>query len=72
MVFFKIISGAELKRASEIACAVKDEWVAPQPAAIHWDGKIKEGFDNKYQVDDRLPKLISGKTINDKIIEFTN
>ena len=52
-----------------MAEAAREGRVAPQTAAIHWDGKIMEDLKDKHQVDDRLPKLISGKRMSERIVE---
>ena len=58
-----------MQRVTEIAEVVREGWVAPQPAAIQWDGKIMEDLKDKYQVDDRLPILISGKAMSERIVK---
>ena len=52
-----------------MAEAVREGRVAPQPAAIHWNGKIMEDLKDKYQVDDRLPILISGKRMSERFVK---
>ena len=43
-----------VKASAEIAKTVKNDWIAPNPAGIHWDGKVMESLSNKYELEDRL------------------
>ena len=45
---------------SNISEKIKSTWQPPNPAALHWDGKLMETLTDKYAKDDRLPTLISG------------
>ena len=38
---------------------LKEDWVPPKVASIHWDGKLMETQDGKGNVE-RLPILVSG------------
>ena len=49
-----------MQTVQDIAGRIKSDWTPPNPAALHWDGKLIETLENKYKKDDRLPTLISG------------
>jgi len=43
-----------------IAEAIKDQWVPPPVGNLHWDGKIMQCLETKYEAVERLPVLVSG------------
>ena len=46
--------------AEKYAEVVKEGWICPKPAAVHWDGKIMNDLESQYKQKDRLPILVSG------------
>ena len=51
---------SKVETLAEISERIQEDWTPPDPAAIHWDGKLMETLTNKYKSDDRLPVLVSG------------
>lgn len=49
-----------VQAVQEIAENIKSDWTPPNPASLHWDGKLLETLGDKYKKVDRLPTLISG------------
>ena len=55
-----IIFRYRVKAIQNISEKVHANWQPPDPAALHWDGKLMETLTDKYAKDDRLPVLLSG------------
>ena len=45
----------------DIAEMAKDEWICPETAVCHCDGKLLQTLDSKYRKEERCPILVSGK-----------
>lgn len=56
-----IIFRYRIEVQEDIASRIREAWICPDIAGLHWDEKLMDDLDNTYSKSERMPVLISGE-----------